>query len=155
MFAHAFLTVIRSKKTALQPGDGELIRLSLPEIRRLLVWRQALHPDRILGHLIWRRKHQQMPDTVELAASRLRSLTVSQFVDRLDKRFQLLTGGDRAALRPQQTLRALIDWSYDLCARKRKTPVDQAGWEWQPISGSPAGGMTCTETFGPYMLAPS
>ncbi|MEV7646732.1 LuxR C-terminal-related transcriptional regulator [Arthrobacter sp. NPDC089319] len=61
-----------------------------------------------------------IPLAIELAASRLRSLTVTQFVQRLDKRFQLLTGGDRTALPRQQTLRALIDWSYDLCTEAEK-----------------------------------
>lgn len=64
-----------------------------------------------------------IPLAIELAASRLRSLTVSQFLERLDKRFQLLTGGDRTALPRQQTLRALIDWSYDLC-----TDAEQLLW---------------------------
>ena len=40
----------------------------------------------------------------------------SQLVERLDQRFALLTGGDRAAMPRQQTLRALIDWSYELCS---------------------------------------
>ncbi|MGW4340470.1 ATP-binding protein [Rhodococcus koreensis] len=56
-----------------------------------------------------------IPLAIELAATRLRSLSVTQIVERLDKRFSLLTGGDRIALPRQQTLRALIDWSFDLC----------------------------------------
>ncbi len=56
-----------------------------------------------------------IPLAIELAATRLRSLSVTQIVERLDKRFTLLTGGDRVALPRQQTLRALIDWSFDLC----------------------------------------
>lgn len=56
-----------------------------------------------------------IPLAIELAATRLRSLSVTQIVERLDKRFTLLTGGDRVAMPRQKTLRALIDWSFDLC----------------------------------------
>ena len=55
-----------------------------------------------------------MPLAIELAAARLRSLSVSDIERRLDDRFRLLTGGYRSALPRHQTLRALIDWSYDL-----------------------------------------
>ena len=54
------------------------------------------------------------PLALELAAARARSLSVGEINDRLDDRFRLLTGGIRAALPRQQTLRALIDWSYNL-----------------------------------------
>ncbi len=57
-----------------------------------------------------------LPLAIELAASRLRTLTVDQAVDRLEEdRFKLLTGRNQAAHPQQRTLRALIDWSYDLC----------------------------------------
>lgn len=58
-----------------------------------------------------------IPLAIELAATRLRSLSVTQIVERLDKRFSLLTGGNRMAMPRQQTLRALIDWSFDLCTK--------------------------------------
>src|SRR4051794_4295819 len=61
-----------------------------------------------------------IPLAIELAATRLRSLSVAAVVARLDDRFALLTGGSRAALPRQQTLRALIDWSYDLCTREEQ-----------------------------------
>jgi predicted ATPase/DNA-binding CsgD family transcriptional regulator len=64
-----------------------------------------------------------MPLAIELAAARLRSLSVTQIVERLDRRFQLLTGGDRAGLPRQRTLRALIDWSCELC-----TPAERLLW---------------------------
>src|SRR6478672_1868476 len=57
-----------------------------------------------------------IPLAIELAASRLRSVSVVQLIERLDKRFDILTGGSRAALPRQQTLRALIDWSHELCS---------------------------------------
>ena len=55
-----------------------------------------------------------IPLALELAAARLRSMPVERVAVRLSDRFRLLTGGDRTALPRQQTLRALIDWSYDL-----------------------------------------
>ena len=55
-----------------------------------------------------------IPLAIELAAARVKILKVEQIAERLDDRFRLLTGGSRTALPRQQTLRALIDWSYDL-----------------------------------------
>ncbi len=57
-----------------------------------------------------------LPLAIELAATRLRTLSVQQLVDRLTGRFALLTGGSTAAQPRQQTLRALVDWSHALCA---------------------------------------
>ena len=55
-----------------------------------------------------------IPLAVELAAARVRFLSVEEINHKLDQRFRLLTGGSRTALPRQQTLRSLIDWSYDL-----------------------------------------
>ena len=55
-----------------------------------------------------------IPLAIELAAARVRALSVQSIAERLHDRFRLLTGGDRTALPRQRTLRALIDWSYDL-----------------------------------------
>jgi predicted ATPase len=55
-----------------------------------------------------------IPLALELAAARVGALSVVQIEARLSDRFRLLTGGDRTALPRQQTLRALIDWSFDL-----------------------------------------
>ena len=55
-----------------------------------------------------------IPLAIELAAARLRALTAAQVADRLDDRFRLLSVGDRAALPRHQTLRAVVDWSWDL-----------------------------------------
>ena len=60
------------------------------------------------------RRLDGIPLAIELAAARVRSLTVEEIDGKLDQRFRLLTGGSRTALPRQQTLRALIDWSYDL-----------------------------------------
>lgn len=55
-----------------------------------------------------------MPLAIELAAARLRSLAPAQIAARLDDRFRLLTGGSRTALPRHQTLRAVVEWSWDL-----------------------------------------
>ncbi|MFI9624417.1 AfsR/SARP family transcriptional regulator [Streptomyces sp. NPDC052042] len=60
------------------------------------------------------RRLDGLPLGIELAAARLRMLTPRQIADRLDDRFRLLTSGARTALPRQQTLRAVVDWSWDL-----------------------------------------
>jgi predicted ATPase/class 3 adenylate cyclase/Tfp pilus assembly protein PilF len=55
-----------------------------------------------------------IPLAIELAAARVRSLSVEEIHSRLDNSFRILIGGSKTALPRQQTLRALIDWSYDL-----------------------------------------
>ncbi|MEU8435155.1 BTAD domain-containing putative transcriptional regulator [Streptomyces sp. NPDC029216] len=60
------------------------------------------------------RRLDGLPLAIELAAARLRLLTPRQIADRLDDRFRLLTGGARTVLPRQQTLRAVVDWSWDL-----------------------------------------
>ena len=74
-----------------------------------------------------------IPLAIELAAARVRSLSVEDVNTRLDNRFRLLTGGARNSLPRQQTLRALIDWSYDLLTEAEKTllrrlSVFAGGW---------------------------
>jgi predicted ATPase/DNA-binding CsgD family transcriptional regulator/Tfp pilus assembly protein PilF len=55
-----------------------------------------------------------IPLGIELSAARVRALSVEQIADRLRDRFQLLDSGDRTAPPRQQTLRATVDWSYEL-----------------------------------------
>ncbi|WP_142212820.1 LuxR C-terminal-related transcriptional regulator [Streptomyces sp. SLBN-118] len=64
-----------------------------------------------------------IPLAIELAAARLRSLSVEGILARMDERFDLLTKGSRSAAQRQRTLRALIDWSFDLC-----TPSERLLW---------------------------
>lgn len=61
-----------------------------------------------------------IPLAIELAAALVKVLKVEQIATRLDQRFQLLTGGSRTALPRQKTLRALIDWSYDLLSEQER-----------------------------------
>ncbi len=67
-----------------------------------------------------------IPLALELAAARLRALSVEEVAARLDDRFRLLTGGSRTALPRQQTLRSLIDWSYDLLGDSEQVALPAA-----------------------------
>jgi predicted ATPase/class 3 adenylate cyclase len=74
-----------------------------------------------------------IPLAIELAAARAKLLSPEQIAVRLDDRFRLLVGGSRTALPRQQTLRALIDWSYDLLSDEEKALLRTAsvfvgGW---------------------------
>ena len=61
-----------------------------------------------------------IPLAIELAAARTKLLSADQIASRLDDLFRLLVGGSRTALPRQQTLRALIDWSYDLLSEEER-----------------------------------
>lgn len=61
-----------------------------------------------------------MPLAIELAAARVRVLSPAQIAQRLDERFRMLTGGDKSALPRRQTLRATLDWSYDLLDERER-----------------------------------
>jgi predicted ATPase/DNA-binding CsgD family transcriptional regulator len=63
------------------------------------------------------RRLDGLPLAIELAAARLPVLTPQQIVDRLTDRFALLTRGNRAGPDRQQTLRACVDWSFELCTK--------------------------------------
>ncbi len=74
-----------------------------------------------------------IPLAIELAAARVKALSIEQIATRLDDRFRLLTGGSRTALPRQQTLRAMIDWSYDLLSDDermifRRLSIFAGGW---------------------------
>ncbi len=79
------------------------------------------------------RRLDGVPLALELAAARVRVLSVAQVAKRLDDRFRLLTGGGRNAVARQQTLRGLIDWSYDLLTETerlllRRLSIFVRGW---------------------------
>ena len=79
-----------------------------------------------------------IPLAIELAAARVKMLKVEQIAERLDDRFRLLTGGSRTALPRQQTLRAMIDWSYDLLPESerillRRLSVFAGGWTLEAV----------------------
>jgi predicted ATPase/class 3 adenylate cyclase len=79
------------------------------------------------------RRLDGIPLAIELAAARIKVFSPQEIADNLDNRFRLLTGGSRTALPRQQTLHALINWSYELLSLEEKTcftklSVFAGGW---------------------------
>jgi predicted ATPase/DNA-binding XRE family transcriptional regulator len=66
------------------------------------------------------RRLDGIPLAIELAAARINLLPIKSLAERLDDRFRILTGADRTALARQQTMRATIDWSYDLLSPRER-----------------------------------
>ncbi|GAA3489785.1 ATP-binding protein [Streptomyces cremeus] len=124
LLAHCpHLTVLATSREPLGV-PGELVRpvdpLPQPAALRLFAERGAAarpgfrtEDDPAAAAEICRRL-DGLPLAIELAAARLRMLTPRQIADRLDDRFRLLTAGARTVLPRQQTLRAVVDWSWDL-----------------------------------------
>ncbi|MFE5795638.1 BTAD domain-containing putative transcriptional regulator [Streptomyces sp. NPDC056503] len=110
------------------------------------------------------RRLDGLPLAIELAAARLRLLTPRQIADRLDDRFRLLSSGARTLLPRQQTLRAVVDWSWDLLdpaerTLLRRVSVFTGGWDLQAAeavdaaepaagAGAPAAEDTTLTTLG-------
>jgi predicted ATPase len=105
----------------LPPADASRdAAMAYPSMRLLADRARAVRPgfavdDRTGLHMIHIcRALDGMPLAIELAAARLRTLSPEQVATRLDDRFRLLTGGSRLALPRHQTLRAVVDWSWEL-----------------------------------------
>ncbi len=126
----AGLKILASSREALGIGGEVAYRipsLEESESRRLFVERaQAVTPKFCLTAAntpaVTQICHRLdgIPLAIELAAARLRLLSAEQIAARLDDLFRLLVGGSRTALPRQQTLRALIDWSYDLLSESER-----------------------------------
>ncbi|CCH16425.1 Transcriptional regulator, winged helix family [Micromonospora lupini str. Lupac 08] len=101
-------------------GADPVTALTYPSVRLFADRAAAVRPDfevddRTVGPVVGIcRSLDGMPLAIELAAARLRAMTAEQVATRLDDRFRLLTGGSRTALPRHQTLRAVVDWSWDL-----------------------------------------
>ncbi|MFC4112486.1 BTAD domain-containing putative transcriptional regulator [Nonomuraea zeae] len=96
--------------------EGEAL-WSVPPLEReaaveLFAARAGIEPDADVAEICARL--DGLPLALELAATRMRALTPRQLADRLDDRFRLLASGRRGAPARQQTLRAMIDWSWEL-----------------------------------------
>ncbi|MGH2350225.1 MAG: LuxR C-terminal-related transcriptional regulator [Chloroflexota bacterium] len=96
------------------------------------------------------RRLDGMPLAIELAAARVRLLSLEQIAARLDDRFRLLTGGSRTAPARHQTLRAAVDWSYDLLPVPERTlfnrlSVFAGGWRLEAAEAICAGGGVAPE----------
>jgi len=92
-----------------------------------------------------------IPLAIELAAAKIRVLGVEQIAKRLDDRFKLLTGGSRTAMERHQTLRATVDWSYNLLppeeqALFRRLAVFLGGWTLEAVES------VCGEALGDDVL---
>ena len=104
------------------PADGDdVVAIRASEAVRLLADRAAaqgvpLAWDSQAADLVGRicRRLDGIPLAIELAAARLRVMSAAELDARLDERFALLTGGSRAVLPRQQTLRAMVEWSWEL-----------------------------------------
>jgi predicted ATPase len=73
------------------------------------------------------RRVDGIPLAIELAAARVEAMSPVEIAERLDERFRILTGKRRGRLERQQTLRATVDWSYQLLADDERTVFDRLG----------------------------
>lgn len=109
------------------PGDIE----SAPAVRLLRNRASAVRRDlatdaRTLSTMVRIcRALDGMPLAIELAASRLRTMSIDQLANRLDDRFRVLTGGSRTALPRHRTLRAMVDWSWELLPDAERTVLSR------------------------------
>jgi predicted ATPase/class 3 adenylate cyclase len=113
---------------ALPPAGASLAALMASPAVRLFVDRAQAHKASFeldeaqapaVAELVARL--EGIPLALELAAARVRALSVAEINRRLDDRYKLLTGGARVLQERQQTLRALVDWSYDLLPEIERT----------------------------------
>lgn len=113
--------VYRVPSLSTPTADGDVDTLLGSEAVRLFLERSAEQRSgfaldaenaAVVGELC--RRLDGIPLAIELAAARLRSMSLEDLHRRLDRRLRVLTSGSRTALPRQQTLEALIDWSYDL-----------------------------------------
>jgi predicted ATPase len=102
------------------PGEWDAVALFVERVRSQGI---EFALDEKAGPLVVSicRRLDGMPLAIELAAARLRSLSLIDLSERLDQRFRLLTGGNRSALPRQQTLLATVEWSYSLLSAMEQT----------------------------------
>ena len=118
---------VTARVPSLSVGEGGFSAAEELFMRRALAAAPSFDPDaaaRIVISDICRRL-DGIPLAIELAAVRIRSMSVSDISARLDRRFRLLTGGSRAALERHQTLRAVVDWSYSLLDETQRLVLDR------------------------------
>lgn len=133
-------TPFRCPSLSLPSGQSSMEALTQCEAVRLLVERvQTISPGFDLTEtnipLVARicQRLDGIPLAIELATARTRMLSIEQIAARLDQAFRLLTGGSRSVLPRHQTLKALIDWSYNLLSDEERTlmlrlSVFAGGW---------------------------
>jgi predicted ATPase/DNA-binding CsgD family transcriptional regulator len=132
-------SVWRVPPLGLPPADASLADLASSEAIRLFAARAAAaRPEFALNDanaapvVQLCRALDGIPLAIELAAARVRALSVEQIASRLSDRFQLLDSGDRTAPPRQRTLRATVDWSYELLSGDEQMLLRRlavfAGW---------------------------
>jgi len=132
-------TVWRVPPLDLPPDGARGAELAAHEAVRLFAARAAgarpgfmLTKDNMASVARLCRTLDGIPLGIELSAARVRALSVEQIADRLRDRFQLLNSGDRTAPLRQQTLRATVDWSYELLDEAEQTLLRRlatfSGW---------------------------
>ena len=141
------------------PADGDdMDVIAGTEAVRLFTDRAAQHGmplawDERTAQVVGRicRRLDGIPLAIELAAARLRMMSVTELDARLDERFIIFTGGSRTALPRQRTLRALVDWSWELLnAAERQVLAPPVGVRWGVRPGRRRGGQR-----GPRMCRPA
>ncbi|SDT65155.1 Predicted ATPase [Actinoplanes derwentensis] len=121
------------------PGAGPESAARAPAVRLLLERASGftLTSDNTTAVVRVCRALDGIPLAIELAAARLRTLPVAVLADRLTDRFRLLTGGSRTALPRHRTLRAVVDWSWDLLSEPERRL-------WRRLSALPGGAEVAT-----------
>jgi predicted ATPase/DNA-binding SARP family transcriptional activator len=145
------------------PPDGAGDALSYAAVRLLADRARAVRPGFTVGDdaaAVTRicRALDGMPLAIELAAARLRTMSAAQLAARLDDRFRLLTGGSRVALPRHQTLRAVVDWSWELLSEEervlwRRLAVFAGGATQETAERVCAGGPVAADRVLPLLTA--
>ncbi|WP_159501901.1 LuxR C-terminal-related transcriptional regulator [Microbacterium sp. 18062] len=104
---------------SVETGDSEAVELLVARARAADAG-FVLGPDERESALSLCRSLDGLPLAIELAATRLRSLPVTELRALLSERFTLLDGGPRSSVERQRTLRAVVDWSHDLCGMRER-----------------------------------
>jgi predicted ATPase len=126
-------SVEHQQPTAEQLSESEAVRLFIDRAQAVVPsFALTNHNATALAQVCYRL--DGIPLALELAAARLKVLSVEQLSSRLEDRFRLLTGGSRTALPRQQTLRATIDWSYDLLSTEENLPEGGASKPLKPCA---------------------
>jgi non-specific serine/threonine protein kinase len=104
----------------------------------------------IVAQICWRL--DGIPLAIELASARVKALSIERIAARLDDQFRLLTGGSRTALPRQQTLRATIDWSYNLMSEPERRVLRclaafVGGWSLEAAEAVCAEGLGAGDVF--------
>ena len=129
IFGEVLLAVPPLNQPAATAGAAEA--LEYPAVRLFADRGAAVRPDfevtdRTVATVVEIvRRLDGLPLAIELAAARLRSLPVDEIARRLTDRFRLLTGGSRTALPRHRTLRAVVEWSWDLLTDEERSLAEQ------------------------------